>query len=243
MKEQLYKWHTNYLSREFEMLVFGHGGIPVILFPTSMGRYYEYKDFNLIESAAGLIDAGIVKVYCPDGIDSESWYNKSIHPADRVRTHMGYENVILNDVIECSLRETGRARAAVGGCSFGGYHAANVAFRHPDKVGFLISMSASFDIKQFLQGYYDDNCYFNNPPDYLPNLTDPRILDSIRTMGIVLGTGEWDMCLPDNRRLSGILEQKGIAHWLDVRKDAGHDWPWWKEMFPRYLARMSEAAS
>src|SRR6185295_10580797 len=152
--------------------------------------YYQNKDFGLIQSVAPLIDAGRVKLYCPDGIDAQSWYNKSIHPADRVKTHLAYENVILYDVVPHAQRDTGRARVCVAGASFGGYHSANFAFRHPDKVGYLFSLSGAFDIKQFLDGYYDENCYFNNPPDYLPNLSDDGALGHLRRMGIVLGTGE-----------------------------------------------------
>ena len=240
MQENYVKWHTQYLSRDFEMLVFGHAGYPVILFPTSLGRYYENKDFKLVESAAPLVDRGVVKIYCPDGIDGQSWYNKSIHPADRVRTHNGYENVIVNDVIDLARRETGAAHVAAAGCSFGGYHAANLAFRHPDLVHFLISMSGAFNIKQFLDSYYDDNCYFNNPPDYLPGLSDPWFLERMRSMGIVLNAGETDPCYGENRELSDILRSKGIDHWFDVRPGFGHDWPWWRDSFPGYLSRIIE---
>lgn len=240
VKEDYQKWYTKYLSRDFEMLVFGHAGYPVILFPTSNARYYEYKDFKLIESVTHLIESGWVKIYCPDGIDRESWYNYAIHPADRVKTHLAYENVILCEVIERALSETGKPKAAVGGCSFGAYHAANIAFRHPEKIGYLMSMGGAFDIKQFIHGYYDDNCYFNNPPDYLPNLNDPWQLSRLREMGIVLGTGEWDMCLDENVRLSNILNSKGIQNWLDVRSGTGHDWPWWREMFPQYLSQIKQ---
>ena len=221
------------------MLVFGHDGFPVIAFPTSQARYFELKDFKLIESAASLIDSGKIKIYCPDGIDSESWYNNSIHPADRVKTHNGFENLILNDVIEFAKHETGMKKVALAGCSFGAYHAANISFRHPDKVAYLICMGGSFDIKQFIHGYYDDNCYFNNPPDYMPNLSDPWYLDHIKQIGIILGTGEWDMCLDENLKLSKILNDKGIEHWLDVRQGAGHDWPWWRKMFPEYLSKIT----
>ncbi|MEW6653016.1 MAG: esterase, partial [Bacteroidota bacterium] len=82
MKEQYHTWYTQYLSRDFEMLVFGHTGFPVILFPTSKGKYYENKDNGLIDSAAHLIENGKIKIYCPDGIDAMSWYNYIIHPAD-----------------------------------------------------------------------------------------------------------------------------------------------------------------
>lgn len=220
------------------MLVFGHSGFPVILFPTSNARYYEYKDFKLIDSASWFLEAGRIKIYCPDGIDYDSWYNDSIRPADRVITHIAYENLILNDVIEYVKHDTGRKKVAVGGCSFGAYHAANLAFRHPDLVSYLLCMGGSYNIKQFLNGYYDDNCYFNNPPDYLPNLNDNWYLNRIRNMGIVLGTGEWDMCLDENLNLSNILNSKGVHHWLDIRPGTGHDWHWWREMFPKYLERI-----
>jgi len=239
VKEEYHKWFTEYLSREFELLVFGHGGFPIILFPTSRGRYYEAKDFGLIDSVADLLDSGKIKIYCPDSIDADSWYNYSIHPADRVKTHIGYENVILHDVIEFVKYETGKGKVGVSGCSFGGYHAANLAFRHPDKISYLITLCGSFDIKQFIMGYYDDNCYYNNPVDYMPNLNDIWYLDRMKHMGIILGTGENDMCKDDNLKLSNILNEKGIEHWLDLRTGVGHDWHWWKEMFPQYLEKIN----
>ncbi|MDB6095159.1 MAG: putative esterase [Verrucomicrobia bacterium] len=235
MKEEHIRWYTPHLSRDFDMLTFGHAGWPVIAFPTSLGRYYQNKDFHLIDSVAHLVDAGRVKIYCPDGIDEQSWYNQSIHPADRVRTHMAYENVILHDVVPFAQRDTGRHKVCVTGASFGGYHAANFAFRHPDVVGYMISLSGSFDIRSFLDGYYDDNCYFNNPVDYLPALTDYGLLSQIQNLGIVLGTGDWDSCRPRNLELSAILNSKGIPHFLDDRKWSGHDWNYWRDMFPQYL--------
>lgn len=238
MKEDYHKWYTYYLDREFEMLVFGHDGFPIILFPTSKGRYYEYKDFKLVDSVKQFIDAGKIKIYCPDSVDQMSWYNYSIHPADRVKTHIGYENVILNEVIEFAKVDTGYNRVAVGGCSFGGYHAANIAFRHPDKISYLISMGGAFDIKQFIDGYFDENCYFNNPPDYMTNLSDSWFLENLRKMGIIFGTGEWDMCLDENLRMSTILNSKGIRHWLDIRNGTGHDWHWWREMFQFYVSKI-----
>lgn len=220
------------------MLVFGHAGFPVIIFPTSRARYYQAKDFGLINAAAYLIDTGKVKIYCPDSIDDESWYNTNIPPADRVKTHIAYEEVILNDVIEFAFQDTGFDKVALSGCSFGGYHAANIAFRNPDKVGYLFSMGGASNIRRFLNGYYDDNCYFNNPPDYLSNLSDKKILDQIKKIGIILGAGEYDMCLDENKILSDILNRKQIPHWLDVRKNTGHDWNWWKEMFHQYLNKI-----
>src|SRR6266436_1872327 len=73
---------------------------PLVLFPTSFGSYYQNKDFGLVDSVASYVDAGKVTVYCPDAIDLDSFYNKGIHPADRMKTHNAYENVIVRDVFE-----------------------------------------------------------------------------------------------------------------------------------------------
>src|ERR1051325_12181494 len=101
MKKLDIKGSTPWLSREFKMIAFGNGGgLPLILFPTSLGRYYQNKDFGLVDSVAWFVDNGKVTVYCPDSIDLDSFYNKSIHPADRMRTHNAYENVIILDVFD-----------------------------------------------------------------------------------------------------------------------------------------------
>ena len=112
---------------------------------------------------------------------------------------MAYERLILNDVIDFALFETGSKTVGVAGCGFGGYHALNIALKHPEKISCMLSLSGSFDIKKFIYGFYDDTCYFNNPPDYLSNLNDNWYLDKIKKMKIVLGTGEWDICLDENK--------------------------------------------
>src|SRR5437870_8329352 len=120
MNERYIKWSTPWLSREFEMLVFGEKrGLPLIIFPTSGARYYENKDFGLVGAVAWYIDNGKVTVYCPDAIDLQSFYNKSIHPADRMRTHNAYENVIVRDVFDLARRECSAHRVAVCGASLG----------------------------------------------------------------------------------------------------------------------------
>lgn len=234
MREELHKWYSPSLSKDIETLVFGHSGKPVILFPTSMGRYYENKDFKLIDSVQNFINEGKIKIYCPDSIDSLSWYNKNIHPSERVRNHIWYDKFLLEELLPLAKSETGRDKVVMAGCSFGGYHAANFAFRHPWAVSHLFSMSGAFDIRSQLDGFYNDDVYFNNPVDYLPNNINPELWQ----LKIVLGTSDRDICRADNENLSGILHQKGIQHWLDIRPNADHDWPIWRDMFPEYIYQL-----
>ncbi len=216
-----------------EMLVFGHGGAKVLVFPTSQGRFFEYEDNQMIASVADRIDAGHLQFFCVDSVDSESWYNKGAHPYWRVQRHLQYERYLLNDVLPLTWRMNSSPRTITTGCSFGGYHALNLAFRHPDKVNGCVTMGGAYDIKQFLDGWYSDDAYFNNPPDYLSNCTDGWRYNHMRT---ILATGEWDICLGDNQRMAEVLGSRGIPHELYVWGDhADHDWPWWRSMIRVYL--------
>jgi len=232
MYEHYHRWYSPSLSRDIEVLAFGTRGYPVILFPTSMGHYYENKDFKLLDSVAWFVDEGLVKIYCPDGIDEVSWYNKGIHPAQRVMNHIWYDQFLLTELVPLAQRETGVGRVATAGCSFGGYHATNFAFKHPEVTKYVFSMGGAFDIRDQLDGYYDENVYFNNPPDFIPQASHPLFGD----MFVVLGTGTNDMCWDANEKMAAVFRHKGIHHWLDVRQGAPHDWPAWREMFPHYLS-------
>lgn len=100
--EHLHRWYSPSLSRDIDVLAFGHRGFPVILFPTSMGNFYENKDAGLIESVSWFLNEGLIKIYCPDGIDTTSWYNKNIHPADRVKNHIWYDQMLRNELWRAS---------------------------------------------------------------------------------------------------------------------------------------------
>jgi esterase/lipase superfamily enzyme len=234
LQERHIRYYSHRLGRDIDMLVFGHWGYPVLIFPTTMGRYFEAKDFQLTEAARSLVEAGKVKLYCIDSIDKDSWYAKHLHPSIRVQNHILYDRFLNEELVPTIQQECNVGKVAVAGCSFGGFHAANFAFRHPDKVSHLFTMGAAYNIKSFLDGYYDDNVFFNNPPDYLPNTNDPNLWQ----MSIVLGTCWGDFCKADNEYLSSILASKNINHWLDVRWHGNHDWPIWREMFPEYLSKI-----
>ncbi len=236
MKEDYHKWHSLYLNREFEMLVFGHGGFPVIFFPTAGARYYEAKDRGLINSVHHFIESGRIKIYCPDSADYLCWYNYSAPPAERAMTYTHFESAIMHEVLEFALHETGAERVGAAGAGFGGYHAVNIALKHPDKVGMILSMDGNFNIKPHIWGYYDDNCYFNNPPDYLPNLTDQWYLSRIREMKILIEAGTGSPSLEENRNLSRIFSEKDIRHKLEIKNEANGHWPGWCRLFPEYIS-------
>jgi len=220
-----------------ELLTYGYAGMPLIVFPTSMGRFYDYEDRRMIGVLDYRYDSGHLQGFCVDSVDKESWYNRGIPPRDRVLRHMQYEQYLLHEVLPFIQSRNSAPRIGVTGCSFGGYHAMNFTLRHPELVSACVSMGGAFDIHQFLNGYYDENCYFNCPPDFLPGLSDEHYLSQYRNGArLVLATGETDICLAENLRLAHIMDGKQIPHWLDVWGDGtGHDWPWWQRMAVKFF--------
>jgi esterase/lipase superfamily enzyme len=236
MNREYHKGYSQELHRDVESLVFGHAGTPLVVFPTSMGRFFEYEDRGMIGVLAPKIERGELQVFCTDAVDTESWYNKGVHPKVRVLRHLQYERYILHEFVPFIRWKNQTPRLAMTGCSFGAYHAVNFALKHPDVVTHCVSMSGAFDIHRFLDGYYDDDCYFNCPPDYLPNQNDDWFLSRYRQMKIVLGTADWDICLDQNMKFSALLNAKAVPHWLDVYGDnSKHDWPLWLNMAGKYF--------
>lgn len=232
MKEDYVKWYSPNLGREIETLIYGHQGYPVLIFPSSQGRYYEAKDFHLIDAVSWFVEQGLVKIYCPDSIDGLSLYNNNIHPAERIRNHEQYDKFIFEELLGKMRHETGSSKICAAGPSFGAYHALNFAFRHPEAVSHLFAMSGKYDIKSFMDGYYDDTVYFHNPVDFVQNSDNPELWN----MKIILGTGEHDICRDSTVHMSEILHSKNIPHWLDIRPGWEHDWPLWRDMLPQYLS-------
>jgi esterase/lipase superfamily enzyme len=219
-----------------EMLVFGHAGLPVIVFPTSCGRFFEFEDRGMVGAVQHDIEAGRVQLYCVDSVDAESWYNRNVGPRWRIARHMQYEQYVMQEVLPLVRQGNGNRLLAALGCSFGGFHAANISFRHPDIFTGFLAMGGAFDASNFLAGYHDQDCYFNLPTQYLPNISDSWYLDRYRSNSYVLATGEHDQCWSANEKLASIMRAKGIPVRLDVWADqTGHDWPWWQRMIQNYL--------
>ena len=238
MKREYHKWFSGEFGREMEMLTFGHDGVPVIVFPTSQGRFYEFEDRGMVGAIADKIEGGRVQLFCVDSVDGESWYNRGVPPRWRIARQVQYENYVLREVVPFIRGRNGRPQLATLGCSFGGYHAVNMALRHPGVFTGCLSMSGAYDMKKlgFLQGYYDDDVYFNLPMDYLPNLSDAWVLGQMRRNTYVLATGVHDQCWNDNEQLAAVMRSRGVPVRLDVWGDnTGHDWPWWRRMAQVYL--------
>jgi esterase/lipase superfamily enzyme len=236
MHRQYHRWHSHALNRDMELLQFGHAGPPMIVFPSSMGAFFEYEDRGMVAAVAGKLEHGGLQLFCVSAVDTESWYNRRAHPRDRVARHLQYERYLLDDVVPLVHQVNSYRGIGLTGCSFGGYHAMVTALRNPYTFTSCVSMGGAFDISQFLNGYYDDDAYFLNPLHFLGNLNESAYLDQYRRNKWILATGEHDICRGANESFSGLLHSKRIPHSLHVWGfGSKHDWPDWQPMAAAYL--------
>jgi esterase/lipase superfamily enzyme len=221
-----------------ELLAFGHAGFPIVVFPTSGGRFCEYEDRGMVRALAPKIDRGELQVICVDSVDQDSWYNKRASPRDRLNRQNAFDAYLALELAPFVRNRTGWGQMGTTGCSFGGYHAINFALRHPDIVTYAVSMSGAFNIPaKFLDGFYNQDAYLNSPLDYLPRLDDPWFLARIRSSYYVLVVGNEDPLFDQNVKLAHAFGTKGIPHLLDVWQGFGHDGPWWHKMAHKFFVQ------
>jgi esterase/lipase superfamily enzyme len=242
MYREYHKWFSPNLNRDMELLVFGHAGARVLVFPTRRGRFYEYEEMGLVEAVAEQIETGLLQLFCVDSIDRESIYNRHAPPHDRIRRHGQYEQYILNEVLPLSRLKNPQPFMIAHGCSLGAYHALNLAFRHPQWFGKVVAFSGRYDLsapvaefRGLFDDYYDEDIYFNSPNHFLPNLNDEAVLSELRRLEIVLAIGSDDPFLSSNIALSDALQAKQVTHELHVWNGRAHQADDWQKMVQKYL--------
>lgn len=235
------RWYSHNLGMDMPLVAYGHAGYPLLMFPTAAADYLEYERFLLIDAIRPFIEKGMIRAYSINSVNRYALLNDKAHPGWKAELLTRYDRYICDEVMPLIRNECGQdARPLTTGASMGAYLAANTYFKHPDIFRGTIAMSGSYDIRGYMDGYFDDNVYFNNPVQYLGNLNDNFHLPRLQNAdSIVIFTGQGAFEAPDrSRQLSGVLHSKGIPHLLDVwGHDVNHDWPWWRKALPYYLGK------
>ncbi|HEY8897203.1 MAG TPA: alpha/beta hydrolase-fold protein [Niastella sp.] len=224
-----------------ELLVFGHAGTSVLFFPTRTARFYDYENWKIVAALQDKIVQGQLQLFCVDSVDAESFY-APVPPTAKISRHLQYERYILQEVLPLIMLRSNFTGLTAAGCSLGGYHAVNLAFKYPGYFNKVLAMSARFDLTlsaqtfpDLLNGYIDQNVYYNMPSMYMPNLTDATLLEKIRKLNISLVIGKEDPFFENNKHLSAVLTSKNISHTLYIWDDEAHRPYHWRKMVQLYL--------
>jgi esterase/lipase superfamily enzyme len=203
------------IEAEGNVLVHGHYGRPVLVFPSEGGSAWDFESNGMLAAVGGLVEAGRVKVYCVDAFDSgERWR---------------YESWILDQVVPFVHHDMGgRQDILATGCSMGAFHAANFVLRRADLIPVAICLSGNYEfgVTGEVSGFGGDHLEW---------------IRSRVSLLLVCGQGMWEDttgALDSTKHLAWLLGEKGIRHELDLwGHDVPHDWPSWRAQIAHHLPR------
>lgn len=232
------------IGADGHVVAYGHYGRPVLAFPSQAGRRVDWEDRGMVAAIAPLIDAGRVKLYCVDSFDRGSWLRDDLPLDDRARLHEAYEGWILDQVLGFIASDChGRADLVATGCSFGAYHAANLALRHPHRVPVALCMSGVYDLGVLGWGDRGGTFLAHTPLHTVGSAGDDH-LDWLRTrlqLTLVCGQGAYEDstgALHSTRTFGGLLRERGMRAELDLwGHDIPHDWSSWRLQLAHHLPR------
>ncbi|HEY0307679.1 MAG TPA: alpha/beta hydrolase-fold protein [Acidobacteriaceae bacterium] len=238
IQREYYKWFSPHLHRDMELLVFGGSGsgnpVPAIAFPTARGRFFELEDTGMVQVVAPKLERGEIQIFCVDNLPV--WNNPDLPGDEKIAQQLQYEAYVLEEVLPLIHKGRHHPHVATAGFGFGGYHAVNMALRHPDRFQSFLSLGGTFDVTDRLNGHMDEATYLNLPTYYIPNLVDAWYLDRYRHNTYILATGEEDTCRGANEKMAAVLRARQIPCRLDVwGSGSGRSWDCWQKMLRNYL--------
>ena len=220
-----------------ELLQFGHAGDAYIVFPTSIGAFFEYEDRGMIAALADKIEGGNLQLFCVSTDDDETFYGKHLHPRVRIDRYLAWERYLLEELVPFAANSSGRPRRSASPAA-----ASAPITRSSWRCGIRTSSrraspwaapstsSASSTATTIRTRTCSARRWF------LPGLADPWFLDRHRRNKWVLVTGERDICRADTEQAAALLGSKGIPHSLHVWGNGSeHDWPEWRRMASAYI--------
>ncbi|MDP9122147.1 MAG: hypothetical protein M3O15_12415, partial [Acidobacteriota bacterium] len=114
-------WHSPILGQGMPIVSYGHWGHPLLLFPTAAADYLENERFFLIRAIEPAIQAGRVRVFSINSINSQAWMDRNLPVAEQARRQDLYARYVEEEVVPY-VRQVCRGadlRIATCGASFG----------------------------------------------------------------------------------------------------------------------------
>ena len=129
MSDRYLRIPSQSMGRKVHLWCYGHFGPPIVVFPSAAGFAHEWQQQGMIDVLRPLLNAGKIKLYCPESNVAEAWTRKEGTLEERMFHHHRYEQFILNDLTsfiadDCNLPNP--PLQAIG-CSLGAMYAANFA--------------------------------------------------------------------------------------------------------------------
>ncbi len=236
MEKEIRTWMSPNIGKEMRLIKYGTSGTPVVAFPGNGGTAEDWENHNVLDAIRVQLEEGYNTLYCLDSIDNESFLNKEVDPPVRITRQKQYEMYLLDEVWPIVTKESTQDFIIAMGIHLGAYQVINLSLRHPSKVNKAISIMGNYDIRPYLDDYFEEAAYFQNPAEYFPNLQNDRILSEIRDIDFRICISPNSVQYDSNQRFSNLLNNKGITHEWDNQLQSGDDdWAGWAKMIANHI--------
>lgn len=236
MDKEKIQWRSPSLGKDMELIIYGSSGTPVIGIPTRGASCHQWEKFGMVNAISYQLKNGFNQLYCISSVDKESFLNDKVTPSQRLVRHNQFESYLVDEVVPYIKDHNPIDYTIVAGTDLGGYHAITTALKHPTAFDRAIGMSGVYDIKRFMDDYYENDVYYNNPMDFVPNINKQSLLNDIRNVDFRLVSYEEDPRREYGRRMSNIFSMKFIEHELDIwNLETTHEWDQWPQMLKTHI--------
>lgn len=212
MKSRYKSWKSPSMGKEMELLIVGDEGTPVIVFPSAHGSFKEWQNHNSFSILDEQIDEGFNQFFCVDSVAEDCFLNKKSDPIVKMKRFNQFQDYIMDELLPFISEENSNPYIITTGVALGAYQALLMALKYPTNFHKVIGLCGYYDIRVHTKDVIDDNIYFNNPSEFIPNLNDDKILSLISSVDIRLLNYKNDPTKEETRKMSDLLWLKFIEH-------------------------------
>lgn len=230
-------------EKDFDVVVYGDAGRPVIVFPEGDASCTSWENHGMIERLSDLVGEGRVQLFATDSADDEGWYFRTADQGYRVGSvgsYFAYVEGELHDYV--SAVSSADELPLLVGVGMGAMNAAVEMLRRPDLYGGLLAVSGTYDVRAFVDGDLDEGWLSFSPVDIVASLGDEAMAELAgKPLAFVCGTHGSETGADTQRALEGALAACRIPATFEYwGTDVSHDWRWWREEVAQLLPCLLE---
>ncbi|MCX7879611.1 MAG: hypothetical protein N2517_03020 [Ignavibacteria bacterium] len=185
--QKIIKIESKHLNETLYLPVFGDYGFILLTFPCLSDQFDENVDMKFVEAVSEKVSNGMFRFVFVPTIGNRIWKDFQKDAQTRSALFLSYNLFLIDEVLPTIYKLAGNPMPIITfGCGDAGFFASNSFFRRPDLFYGTISIDGFFDIRKLYcddlnsKYFFDDNCYFNSPLDFLPQLTEDYWLIHLR---------------------------------------------------------------
>lgn len=235
METNVEKWRSPSLGKDMELAIYGEAGTPVIGIPTRGATCKQWEKYGMAEAISYQLENGFNQLFVLSSLDHEGLLNINASPEQRLIRQQQYESYIVEEIVPFIKENNNIPFIIIAGIDFGGYHAITTALKHPEVFGKAIGISGIYDIRPYMDGYYDDDVYYSNPMDFVPNLNKKSLLHKVQEVDFRLVSFATDKRKKDAVRMDNVMRMKFLDPHLDIWPDDAEEWDLWPQMLKTHI--------